>query len=55
MKALKDFKTVNQKFKAGDDLPDDLDFVKWADFVSKPADDPATPAAPAADATPFKF
>lgn len=43
VKAIKDFKTVNQKFKSGDDLPDDLDFEKWKDFVSTPAVEQPTP------------
>jgi hypothetical protein len=51
MKATKDFKTVNQKFKAGDDLPDDIDTVKWSEFV---AHDPVAPAETPAE-PPFKF
>jgi hypothetical protein len=32
--ATKDFKTVNQKFRAGDEVPDTIDFDKWKEFVT---------------------
>jgi hypothetical protein len=54
LKALKDFQTDIQVFKAGDELPADIDLVKWEHFVVpavEPAPIPVSPAEPA----PLKF